>query len=465
MFDWDKTSFVDQMKKVASVPGPTSVSPFACKNHSGVTFDMNLRMKLGSQNKARSPEFRRTLRPILGVAVSFLVIIIGSDTTSLPSAASVTAQRSISTNWAGFAVKSPNTDVQGVFGQWIVPRVSCPATGDTYSSTWVGLGGVYRVTYESGGVEWLYQTGTSQYCLNGAPTYDAWTEEYNGGIKVGELPVDRSVLPGDHMIATAVQHLLYTLVTLVDVRNGSQVWSSNRHFYFVQFQSRGAGHTAECVEEAYRVNGHATVLANFGTVRFSQCQASDGNGSVHNVIGSSQPSDWQSVDLEMDQGGQLVATTSSPLTIKYQAPSAGTSPGGGGSGSGGSGGAGGGGGSGGTGGSGSTTGTITIGWSTAHPTWITMTLDGFTPGTYTYTCDFASGGDASFSLTESTDPQTFDNGATCYDAEAGDKVWVTIGSVMSNTITVSSGGSGGGGGSTTGTISIGWSTAHPPGSP
>ena len=41
-----------------------------------------------------------------------------------------------------------------------------------------------------------------------------------------------------------------------------------------------------------------------------------------------------------------------------------------------------------------------------------MTLDGFTPGTYTYTCDFASGGDASFSLTESTDPQTFDNGKT-----------------------------------------------------
>ncbi len=119
-------------------------------------------------------------------------------------------------------------------------------------------------------------------------------------------------------------------------------------------------------------------------------------------------------------------------------------------------------GSGSSGGSGgSTTGTIAIGWSTAHPTWITMTLDGFTPGTYTYSCDFASGGDASFTLTESTDPQTFDNGATCYDALAGDKVWVTIGSVTSNTITVGSGSSGGSGGSTTGTIAIGWSTAHP----
>ena len=93
-----------------------------------------------------------------------------------------------------------------------------------------------------------------------------------------------------------------------------------------------------------------------------------------------------------------------------------------------------------------------------------MTLDGFTPGTYTYTCDFASGGDAKLSLTEATDPQTFDNGKTCYDAVAGDKVWVTIDSVTSNTITVGSGG-GGSGGTTTGTITIGWSTATRPGSP
>jgi hypothetical protein len=79
---------------------------------------------------------------------------------------------------------------------------------------------------------------------------------------------------------------------------------------------------------------------------------------------------------------------------------------------------------------------IQISWSSAHPSWISMTLNGFSPGWYTYTCNFASGGDASFNLYEATAPETFDNAATCYDTEVGDHVWVTIGSVTSNTLTV-----------------------------
>jgi len=79
---------------------------------------------------------------------------------------------------------------------------------------------------------------------------------------------------------------------------------------------------------------------------------------------------------------------------------------------------------------------IQIGWSGAHPTWIWMTLTGFPPGTYTYWCDFGSGGDAAFQLTETVSPETWDNGHTCYDTIRGDTVWVTIGSVQSNTIVV-----------------------------
>jgi hypothetical protein len=82
--------------------------------------------------------------------------------------------------------------------------------------------------------------------------------------------------------------------------------------------------------------------------------------------------------------------------------------------------------------------TISIGWSTAHPGWISMTLQHFRVGTYSYSCDFGSGGDQSFSLTETSEPQTLDNGHTCFDTESGDTVWVTIGSIRSNTITVAS---------------------------
>jgi serine/threonine protein kinase len=84
----------------------------------------------------------------------------------------------------------------------------------------------------------------------------------------------------------------------------------------------------------------------------------------------------------------------------------------------------------------STNGTVAVRWSTAHPGWITMTLDGFRPGTYSYSCEFGSGGDESFEIVVSSDRQTYDNGATCYDTIAGDTVRVTIGLARSNIITV-----------------------------
>lgn len=91
---------------------------------------------------------------------------------------------------------------------------------------------------------------------------------------------------------------------------------------------------------------------------------------------------------------------------------------------------------------GTTSQTISIGWSSAHPGWITIELSGFSPGRYQYECGFSSGGDQTYSLTESVSPEEFDNGQTCQDGRGGDQVWVGIGSTRSNTITVpaSSGG-------------------------
>jgi hypothetical protein len=79
---------------------------------------------------------------------------------------------------------------------------------------------------------------------------------------------------------------------------------------------------------------------------------------------------------------------------------------------------------------------IQIGWSSSYPTWIYMTFDDFPPGAYSYTCEFASGGNKSYPITISSSSETFDNGTTCYDGEFGDTVTVAIGSVQSNTLIV-----------------------------
>lgn len=81
--------------------------------------------------------------------------------------------------------------------------------------------------------------------------------------------------------------------------------------------------------------------------------------------------------------------------------------------------------------------TIQIGWSSAHPTWIWMTFNHFPPGTYTYSCNFSTPPQSnSFTIYEATEPETWDNGKTCYDQQAGDHVWVIVNGVWSNTLTV-----------------------------
>jgi hypothetical protein len=173
---------------------------------------------------------------------------------------------------------------------------------------------------------------------------------------------------------------------------------------------------------------------------------------------SSQP--WWTLDASLQGGVALVIpilglSWSKPDLVRVSkrlaqssTPAPGSGSGGGGSGSGGSGGGGSGGdsggpggGSGGGGGGGSSPPSqnpsgISIGWSSSNPGWITMTVSGLSAGTYSYTCHFASGGDQSFSVSISSNPQTFDNGHTCRDQQSGDSVWVSIGSVSSNHITV-----------------------------
>jgi hypothetical protein len=79
---------------------------------------------------------------------------------------------------------------------------------------------------------------------------------------------------------------------------------------------------------------------------------------------------------------------------------------------------------------------IQIGWSGTHSGWIWMTLNGFATGSHQYTCAFASGGDATFTLGEVESPETWDNGHTCEDFEHGDTVWVEVEGVSSNSIVV-----------------------------
>ncbi|MGZ6973528.1 MAG: hypothetical protein ACXVKQ_06305 [Acidimicrobiia bacterium] len=100
---------------------------------------------------------------------------------------------------------------------------------------------------------------------------------------------------------------------------------------------------------------------------------------------------------------------------------------------------------------------VQIGWSAGHPGWIYMALSGFPPGSYQYTCQFASGGNASFTLSVASSPVTFDNGHTCFDLQAGDTVSVSVASVQSNSVTVGGAPPQKGTGETVGGVTNTWS--------
>lgn len=65
-----------------------------------------------------------------------------------------------------------------------------------------------------------------------------------------------------------------------------------------------------------------------------------------------------------------------------------------------------------------------------------MTLNGFPAGQHVYTCAFKGGiGNANFTLTETSSPQTWDNAHTCYTLDHADTLQVVVEGVASNVIT------------------------------
>jgi len=72
--------------------------------------------------------------------------------------------------WAGY-LEAPGT-VTEASASWVVPSLTCPSTGNTFSSTWVGVGGF------TGGA--LLQAGMYDNCLDGIQVHGAFGEEYPG---------------------------------------------------------------------------------------------------------------------------------------------------------------------------------------------------------------------------------------------------------------------------------------------
>lgn len=171
-------------------------------------------------------------------------------------------------NWAGYAVASdvqnPQPEVTSVNGSWTVPSVS-DVGADAFSAVWVGIGGQYGHN--------LIQIGTEQDWVNGGPSYSAWYETLpDQSITIDTMQVSA----GDRITAS---------VTLVNSDSNLwmvAIWDLSTSQSFQTNLTYDPGRlSGEWIVERPDVNGVTSTLANFGSVTFTDCQASvGGNGSI-----------------------------------------------------------------------------------------------------------------------------------------------------------------------------------------
>ena len=182
-----------------------------------------------------------------------------------------------SSNWSGYAVSDAATlggaasagsttllTYSSVTGTWTQPKVTCSAGSPSFSSFWVGLGGLASDSQA------LEQIGTSADCTRaGTSASYAWYEL----VPAPPVRVALNVLPGDLISAS------------VNVRNGGilvQVKDRTRRTSFTRLVPTSVTPdltSAEWIAEApsdcdQTLTRCVTLpLANFGTVTFSRIAA------------------------------------------------------------------------------------------------------------------------------------------------------------------------------------------------
>ena len=211
---------------------------------------------------------------VIAVGVYFIISNLVTNTqTSRPTTVMPTR------NWGGYVVASdlqnPQAVAVGVNGSWTVPSLTDIGT-DAFSAVWIGIGGQYSKS--------LVQIGTEQDFIGGVAQFSAWYET----LPTESMTIDSmQISPGDHMQAYVVLtdpiNSLWTL-NIADVSTGQTFQIS------VAYSSDQL--TAEWIVERPDVNGAVSVLADFGSVTFTNCTAN---------LGSYGPlTDFQNAKIVMD---------------------------------------------------------------------------------------------------------------------------------------------------------------------
>jgi len=214
--------------------------------------------------------------------------------------------------WAGYAAKA--TGVMDVTGQWTVPTVSCSQSSKPSAmGVWVGIDGF--------GNKELLKAGLGVTCSEptGSPCYYLYTQVAPGG-QVPLVPGDcTEVAPGDEVSVDLSNSPFGTssfVATISD--NGSTVGQP-----VMLMNSDRLDRSAECVVQMPQRTDHPLPtttrydqLSDFGSVTFSQCQATAtqvaGSSPDVDQLASGSDGAFAVSTLHMGSGSKVRAATTEP---------------------------------------------------------------------------------------------------------------------------------------------------------
>jgi hypothetical protein len=233
-------------------------------------------------------KFRAQVPKIRPVRVHFPIAAIATAAVALAGAPGALADSTVSSNWSGYAVHRSGVRFRQASAVWRQPSASCKSGNESYSATWVGLGG-YSASSDA-----LEQIGTEIDCNGGRIVSSAWYEL----VPAPSQSIDMTVRPGDVMAAQVdvVGHRV--TLTLQDT-------TRHRTFTKVLYTSAIDLSSAEWIVEAPSDCISATScqtlpLADFGKTSFALAAATSTSG----LAGTISSHAWGTTKITLSPGGR-----------------------------------------------------------------------------------------------------------------------------------------------------------------
>ena len=212
-------------------------------------------------------------------------------------------------NWSGYIAlpKSKHaTAFRYVQGDFTVPSVNCASTPYAFAYFWAGLDGDTDSTVE--------QDGVGSFCVNGSPTYFAWSEMFPAGVQIQFY-----LNPGDEVISSVFYNSsahLYSL-DLTDETSG-QTFGVNQACAATCNNS-----SAEVITEGYPSSPY-NGTSDYASVNYQTIKVTDSSGQRGGLTNSNWNTDesvhtGSACSVDTEPGALYSATTpSSPAMSAFE---------------------------------------------------------------------------------------------------------------------------------------------------